>query len=98
MRGDPGESKSEGPASKGSRKRAISRKELRIRLRLEPFGLTKKETEIVLLMLVLEEGTSRKALLASCSITNNTLKSHVRQIYRKLGISRREDLAGRIKL
>jgi len=89
MRGDPGESKSEGPASKGSRKRAISRKELRIRLRLEPFGLTKKETEIVLLML---EGTSRKALLASCSITNNTLKSHVRQIYRKLGISRREDL------
>ena len=95
MRGDPGESKSEGPASKGSRKRAISRKELRIRLRLEPFGLTKKETEIVLLML---EGTPRKALLASCSITNNTLKSHVRQIYRKLGISRREDLAGRIKL
>jgi len=95
MRDAPEESRPRRGASKRSGKKGISREEMRIRLRLEPFGLTKKETEIVLLML---EGASREALLTSCSITNNTLKSHIRQIYRKLRISRREELAERVRL
>ena len=36
----------------------------------------------------------RKEIIETCGITNNTLKSHIRRIYRKLGAARRDDLAG----
>lgn len=68
--------------------------EIRIRLQLEPFRLTRREAEITLLLL---GELQRKDILESCGITNNTLKSHIRQIYRKLGAARRDDLAGRVK-
>ncbi len=68
--------------------------EIRIRLQLEPFRLTRREAEITLLLL---GELQRKAILETCGITNNTLKSHIRRIYRKLGAVRRDDLAGRVR-
>lgn len=66
---------------------------MRIRLRLEPYNLTRKETEIaVLLAGVLE----RKEILQRCGITDNTLKSHIRRIYRKLGVKNRSEIALRL--
>ncbi|GAB1427298.1 hypothetical protein MASR2M79_03390 [Aminivibrio sp.] len=63
---------------------------MKIRLRLDPYSLTKKETEVTLLLL---EGWKRDEILARCSIGNNTLKSHIRQIYRKLGVADRTGLS-----
>ena len=67
-----------------------SKAEMKIRLRLDPYSLTKKETEVTLLLL---EGRKRDEILARCSIGNNTLKSHIRQIYRKLGVADRTGLS-----
>ena len=67
-----------------------SKAEMKIRLRLDPYSLTKKETEVTLLLL---EGWKRDEILARCSIGNNTLKSHIRQIYRKLGVADRTGLS-----
>ena len=67
--------------------------EIRIRLQLEPFRLTRREAEITLLLLGV---LRRKEILETCGIANNTLKSHIRQIYRKLGAARRDDLAVRV--
>lgn len=60
-----------------------------IRLQLAPFSLTKKETEITLLLL---EGLKREEILENCGITNNTLKTHIRQIYRKLNVTAKADI------
>lgn len=80
-------------APQAERRRKISRAEMRIRLRLEPYNLTRKETEIaVLLAGVLE----RKEILQRCGITDNTLKSHIRRIYRKLGVKNRSEIALRL--
>ena len=68
--------------------------EIRIRLQLEPFRLTRREAEIAILLL---GELRRKEILEMCGITNNTLKSHIRRIYRKLGAVRRNDLAGRVR-
>jgi len=56
-------------ASRVRRSKRLPRAELRIRLRLEPFNLTKKETEIAVL---LAEGVERGEILLRCGITNNT--------------------------
>ena len=79
-------------AGKGTR-RGPSRAEMRIRLRLEPYCLTKKETEVTLLLL---EGRKRDEILVKCSIGINTLKSHIRQIYRKTGATGRTDLSEKL--
>lgn len=68
--------------------------EIRIRLQLEPFRLTRREAEITILLL---GELRRKEIIETCGITNNTLKSHIRRIYRKLGAARRDDLAGCVK-
>ena len=70
-----------------------TRAEMRVRLRLEPYSLTKKETEVTLLLL---EGRKRDEILARCSIGNNTLKYHIRQIYRKIGVTDRIGLSERL--
>lgn len=76
-------------------RKILSRAELKIRLRLEPFGLTKKETEIALLIL---DGRKRGEILERCCIRNNTLKTHIRKIFRKFGVACREDIPGKVGL
>ncbi len=66
-----------------------------IRLQLAPFSLTKKETEITLLLL---EGLKREEILENCGITNNTLKTHIRQIYRKLNVTAKADIPEKLGL
>ena len=68
---------------------------MRIRLRLEPFDLTKKETEIALL---LATELDRSEILLRCGITNNTLKSHIRRIYRKLDVKKRSEIVSRLSV
>jgi len=77
------------------RRKKLSRAELRIRLRLEPFNLTKKETEIAVFLV---EGVERNEILFRCDITNNTLKTHIRRIYRKLEVRKRSEIASRLAL
>ena len=81
------------PTGKETLREGPSRAEMRIRLRLEPYSLTKKETEVTLLLL---EGRKRDEILARCSIGNNTLKSHIRQIYRKMGVAGRTGLSEKL--
>jgi DNA-binding CsgD family transcriptional regulator len=85
----------ESSASQSRRRRQLSRAELRIRLRLEPFNLTKKETEITVLLV---EGMERNDILNQCDITNNTLKTHIRRIYLKLGVEKRSEIASKLAL
>ena len=84
-----------GNSGRSARKKGPSKEELRIRLQLAPFSLTKKETEITLLLL---EGLKRDEILENCEITNNTLKTHIRQIYRKLSVTGRGDIPEKIGL
>ena len=70
------------------------RAEMKIRLRLDPYSLTKKETEVTLLLL---EGRKRDEILVRCSIGNNTLKSHIRHVYRKMGVNGRAQLAEKLE-
>lgn len=81
--------------AENSGERGPTREEMRILLLLDPFGLTKKEIEIALF---LAQGMPREAILGNCGITNNTLKFHVKQIYRKLGVSNRKGLTDRLKM
>ena len=81
------------PTGKKTLREGPSKAEMRIRLRLEPYSLTKKETEVTLFLL---EGQKRDEILAKCSIGNNTLKSHIRQIYRKMGVADRAGLSEKL--
>ena len=80
---------------RSSGRKGPSRAEIRIRLQLVPYSLTKKETEITLLLV---EGLKREEILESCDITNNTLKTHIRQIYKKLDVTGRAEIPGKIGL
>jgi len=80
---------------RSSGRKGPSRAEIRIRLQLVPYSLTKKETEITLLLV---EGLKREEILESCDITNNTLKTHIRQIYKKLHVTARAEIPGKIGL
>ena len=79
---------------KGAGKKNLTKAEMHIRLRLEPFSLTKKETEVALLLI---EGRKRDEILSLCSIANNTLKSHIRHVYRKMDVNARSELAERLQ-
>lgn len=80
---------------RSSGRKGPSRAEIRIRLQLVPYSLTKKETEITLLLV---EGLKREEILESCDITNKTLKTHIRQIYKKLNVTGRAEIPGKIGL
>jgi len=80
---------------RSSGRKGPSRAEMKIRLQLVPYSLTKKETEITLLLV---EGLKREEILESCDITNNTLKTHIRQIYKKLDVTGRAEIPGKIGL
>lgn len=61
--------------------------------RLRSLGLTQREAEISVLML---EGWSNGEIAGSLSIAETTVKKHVSNIFQKLEISRREQLAALI--
>jgi DNA-binding CsgD family transcriptional regulator len=65
--------------------------EFSLRLHLESLGLTRQESSIVLLLL---QGLKDKEMCARLVISRNTLKYHLRNIYRKLAISSRKELPG----
>ncbi len=60
-----------------------------LRERLHLYRLTHREEQIVELLL---EGLSNKAIGQSCSITEQTVKDHLKHIYRKMGVRRRTAL------
>ena len=55
----------------------------------EKFGLTRRETTI---LTALADGTENSDICAALCITKNTLKKHILNIYRKLGIKSRIQL------
>ena len=60
-----------------------------LRERLHSYHLTDREEQIVGLVL---EGLSNRAIGQSCSITEQTVKDHLKHIYRKMGVGRRTAL------
>lgn len=60
----------------------------------EQYDLTKRETAILALIM---KGMSNEAICAESVITNNTLKKHILNIYRKLDINNRVQLFQMIK-
>ena len=61
---------------------------------IELFGLTKRESDILKLLI---SGYSNKEICEQIVIANNTLKKHVLNIYRKLGVKNRIQLFRMIK-
>lgn len=57
------------------------------------FDLTRREEEILLLLL---DGRSFASIAGELFISDNTVKTHVRHIYRKTGVNRKEDLVRRV--
>jgi DNA-binding CsgD family transcriptional regulator len=58
------------------------------------YGLTAAESAIAL---QLAEGQSTEAIAASLSITTGTLRSHIKSVFRKVGVNRRAELAARLR-
>jgi DNA-binding CsgD family transcriptional regulator len=52
-------------------------------------GLTAKECEVLEMML---QGESRKQIAAELHVSENTVKTHVKHIYEKLGVGGREEI------
>lgn len=63
--------------------------EMGYRMRLLQYNLTRQETEIALLLL---DGNKDSSICSSLFISRNTLKFHLRNIYRKIGIANRTEL------
>ena len=59
---------------------------------LEPYQLTKREKEILHLLI---DGKSYKVIADECSISMHTLFTHTRNIYNKLNIHSRAEIAAR---
>ncbi|MEY8460851.1 helix-turn-helix transcriptional regulator [Eggerthellaceae bacterium 24-137] len=59
------------------------------------FDLTRREGDVLVLL-----AAGRTAAEVACElvVSSNTVKTHVRNLYRKLGINRRGDLAERLGL
>ena len=64
-----------------------------LRERLQSYRLTHREEQIVELLL---EGLSNKAIAQSCSITEQTVKDHLKHVYRKMGVGKRTALIARL--
>jgi DNA-binding NarL/FixJ family response regulator len=58
------------------------------------YDLTKREQEIILLILT---GLSNKDICVKSFISLTTVKTHIYNIFRKLGINSRKELIGIIK-
>ena len=58
------------------------------------YNLTRREEDVLLL---LADGETTPAIAEKLVLSPNTVKTHVRNLYRKLGINRRADLANRLE-
>lgn len=56
-------------------------------------GLTERESDVLRLLAV---GRSRARIAQSLGVSENTVNSHVQQIYRKLGVHGRQELLDRL--
>lgn len=63
--------------------------EMLLRMKLMEFNLTRQETEIALLLL---QGLKDRTICSALYISQNTLKYHLRNIYRKTGSANRLEL------
>lgn len=57
-----------------------------LRERAQSYQLTYREGQIVDLIM---QGLSNKAIAAGCHITEQTVKDHLRHVYRKMGVHQR---------
>ena len=55
----------------------------------EQYGLSKRESEVLLLLV---RGRTRRAISESLSVSEETIKSHITNIYLKIGVHSREEL------
>lgn len=62
--------------------------------RLEEYNLTRREKEILTLLI---DGLSYKAIAAQCYISMDTVFSHIKNIYSKLNIHSRSELAAKFR-
>jgi len=62
--------------------------------KIDHYNLTKREKEILLLLI---EGLSYKEIAAQCFVSIDTINSHIRNIYSKLGIHTRSEIAARLR-
>ena len=62
--------------------------------RLEDYNLTRREKEILTLLI---DGLSYKAIAAQCFISMDTVFSHIKNIYSKLNIHSRSELAAKFR-
>lgn len=74
-----------------SRPRPIGYKS--VRARLAATGLTSRQIDVALRVLA---GLSNKRIANELDLTEQTVKDHLYVIFRKLGIHRRAELAGRV--
>ncbi|MEA4881733.1 MAG: helix-turn-helix transcriptional regulator, partial [Synergistaceae bacterium] len=89
--GEPGkrESKPSGESMALPAQKDEMEEEMTCRMRLLPYNLTRQETEIALLLL---KGNNDSSICSSLFIARNTLKYHLRNIYRKMEIANRTEL------
>ncbi len=59
------------------------------------FDLTRREEDVLML---LASGRTASEVAGELVVSSNTVKTHIRNLYRKLGINRRGDLAERLGL
>lgn len=57
------------------------------------YDLTRREEKVLLLLI---QGKSPADVAEQLVVSPNTVKTHIRNLYRKLGINRREDLSLRL--
>lgn len=67
--------------------------EMLLRMKLMEFNLTRQETEIALLLL---QGLKDRNICLLLYISQNTLKYHLRNIYRKTGSANRLELKNNV--
>ena len=59
------------------------------------FNLSNRENEVLKLLM---DGLSYKQIAATCNVTIDTISSHIRNIYSKLNIHSRSELAAKLKV
>jgi DNA-binding NarL/FixJ family response regulator len=59
------------------------------------FGLSNRENEVLNLLM---DGLSYKQIAAKCNVTIDTISSHIRNIYSKLNIHSRAELAAKLRV
>ena len=64
-----------------------------LRTCLETYLLTVREVQIVLLVL---QGMSNKEIARTCSITEQTVKDHLKHAYGKMGVHQRAALCAKV--